>query len=291
MLLDIDQLRTFVAIADTGSFTRAADEVHKTQSAVSMQVKRLEDRLQTSIFVRDGRNSRLTAEGYKLLEYARRMLRLNDEAVMALASPELTGSIRLGLPDDYADRLLPRVLAAFARSHPGVEIEVTCQGSFDIVDQIRHGKLDLGIVTHCDAGGFGEIFRREPLYWVGSEQHSAHELDPLPLAVGPQTCSWRKSAIETLDKMGRDYRIAYVSASAAALSGAVLAGLAISVLPESTVRSEMRVLRQADGFPALPPCDIAYVRATGATSAVHDAMVQHIVSRLGNLPTVQVAAE
>jgi len=289
-LLDIDQLRTFAAIAETGSFTRAAEEVHKTQSAVSMQMKRLEERIGKPVFERDGRQSRLTADGQRLLEYARRMLQLNDEAVSAFAEPELTGSISLGLPDDYADRLLPRVLAAFARSHPGVEINVVCEQSTSIAQRIHEGSLDLGIVTNADyGGGLSEIFRREPLYWVASEQHCAEDIDPLPLALGPQTCCWRRSALDALDRAGRTYRVAYVSPSAAALSGAILAGLAVSVLPESAVRNEMRILKKADGFPALPLCDIAYLRARQARLPIHDALVGHIVSRLGNLPTAAAA--
>ena len=194
-LLDIDQLRTFTAIAETGSFTKAADEVHKTQSAVSMQMKRLEERIGKPVFERDGRQSRLTADGQRLLEYARRILQINNEAVSAFAEPELTGSIRLGLPDDYADRLLPRVLAAFARSHPGIEIDVLCEPSTCIFKRIEEGRLDLGIVTHGDCGGLGEIFRREPLYWVASEQHCAEKIEPLPLALGQQTCTWRREAL------------------------------------------------------------------------------------------------
>lgn len=290
-LLDIDQLRTFIAIVDVGSFTRAADDVHKTQSAVSMQMKRLEERIGKSLFERDGRQSRLTPDGTRLLEFARRMLRLNDEAMMALTEPALVGTVKLGLPDDYADRLLPRVLAAFARSHPRVEINVTCEPSSCIIRRIREGRLDIGIVTHGDCGGYGEIFRREPLYWCGSEQHCAHELDPLPLALGPSDCSWRRSAIDALDRIGRPYRIAYTSGSAAALSGAVLAGLAISVLPESAMRTEMRILRSEDGLPPLPYCDIALLRANHATAPVHDALAEHIHSRLSNMAPSAIAAE
>lgn len=289
-LLDIDQLRTFVAIAEVGSFTRASEEVHKTQSAVSMQMKRLEERIGKPIFERDGRQSRLTPDGVRLLEYARRILQINDEAMFVLSKPELTGTIHLGLPDDYADRLLPRVLAAFARSHPGIEVNVACEPSSCITEFVRAGRIDLGIVTHGDCSSLGEMFRREPLHWVTSEQHSVHESDPIPLAIGPQECSWRRSAISALDRAGRSYRIAYVSGSAAALSGAVLAGLAVSILPESAVRNDMRILRPEDGFPALALCEIAYLRAKHANLPIHDALVDHILSRLGNL-SLAIAAE
>ena len=290
-LLDIDQLRTFVAIIESGSFTKAADDVHKTQSAVSMQMKRLEERIGKPLFERDGRQSKLTPEGSRLLEYARRMLRLNDEAMSALTEPALVGSVNLGLPDDYADRLLPRVLAAFARSHPRIEINVACEPSCNITKRIKEGRLDIGIVTHGDCSNYGEIFRREPLYWVGSEQHCSHELDPLPLALGPATCSWRRSAIDALDRIGRSYRVAYTSGAATALAGAVLAGLAVTVLPESAVRADMRILRPEDGFPSLPYCDIALLRASHATAPVHDALAGHIHARLSNLAPSAIAAE
>ena len=127
VLLDIDQLRTFMAIADTGSFTRAADVVFKTQSAVSMKMKRLEERIGKPLFERDGRASRLTEDGERLLDYARRIVKLNMEAVSAFATAELTGRVRLGVPDDYADRYLPEILARFSRSNPRAEVTVICE--------------------------------------------------------------------------------------------------------------------------------------------------------------------
>ncbi len=289
--LDIDQLKTFVSISDTGSFTAAADEVHKTQSAVSMQMKRLEERVGRAIFKRDGRQSRLTRDGVRLLEYARRIVRLSDEAIMALSEPELAGAICLGLPDDFADRLLPKVLASFAHSHPRIEINVTCAESMQVYKKICAGELDLGIVTHGDCGGWGDIIRREGLHWVTSDLHDTHNLDPLPLAMGPLSCTWRKAAIMALDDIGRRYRIAYVSGSAVATSGAVTAGLAVSVMSGSTIRPEMRVLTNEDGFPDLPPVDIALLRADYAKLPVHDALACHITTKLGNIRAAPFAAE
>ena len=147
--LDLDQLKTFVAIAETGSFTRAADVVFKTQSAVSMQMRRLEERISKPIFARDGRASRLTEEGERLLGYARRMVRLSDETVAAFDDTELQGSVRLGTPDDYADRFLPEILARFARSNPRVEVSVICEPSSTLMEMSRQGEIDLAIVTAC----------------------------------------------------------------------------------------------------------------------------------------------
>src|SRR5512132_4245116 len=148
-MLDIDQLRTFIAIAETGSFTKAADVVHKTQSAVSMQMKRLEERLNRPIFARDGRASKLTEDGERLLDYARRIVKLNMEAVAAFSEAELTGRVRLGVPDDYADRYLPEIMARFSRAYPGVELTVFCQPSVELVELIDANELDLAIVTDC----------------------------------------------------------------------------------------------------------------------------------------------
>jgi len=295
-VLDLDQLRTFLAIAEIGSFTAAADVVHKTQSAVSMQMRRLEERVGRPIFTRDGRQSRLTEDGRRLLEYARRMIRLNDETLAAFSDPGLTGSIRLGLPDDYADRLLPTVLAGFSRINPMIEIAVECQPTRTIHAMIRDGELDLGIITHGEAGDIrGELIRREPLYWVSARDHCTHELDPVPLALGPDSCCWRSQAVRALDGVGRRFRIAYTSGHAMALSGAVLAGLAVSVLPESAIRMNMRILGPRDGFPDLAAAEIALIRADHAKHSIHDALATHIATSLGNLGAatnpLQIAAE
>lgn len=287
--LDVDQLRTFVAIAELGSFTRAATSVHKTQSAVSMQMRRLEERVGRAIFFRDGRQSRLTEDGMRLLEYARRMIRLNDETVEAFSGKKITGEIRMGIPDDYTDRLLPRVLASFARIHPSIEIIVDCHGSSIIGSKIRKGELDIGIVTSDDCKDLGRIIRRERLHWVASTDHSPEELEPMPLAVAPSHCNWRAMAFEAADQMGRGYRVAYSSSSASALSGAVLGGLAITIFPESAIRSGMRVLGPRDGFPELPYCDISLIRSDQATGEIHDALASHVVAALGNLGIEEAA--
>lgn len=294
-LIDVELLRTFLTIADTGSFTRAADEVHRTQSAVSMQMKKLEDQIGKPLFERGARAVRLTPDGMRLLDYAQRIVTLSEEAAAVFSEPDLRGVVTLGVPDDYADRLLPRVLSAFARSHPLVELMVRCEGSTALGERINKGEIDLAIVTHCDVlsvTGGGEVIRREALNFVGSQEHATHLADPLPLAVGPQTCAWRRTAQRELDSIGRKYRVAYTSSAAAALTSAVLAGLAVTILPESAIRPEMRILTERDGFPALPPCDIGFIRAKHAKSAIHDALAHHIVTRIGNLETpISEAAE
>jgi DNA-binding transcriptional LysR family regulator len=292
VLLDIDQLRTFMAIAETGSFTKASDVVHKTQSAVSMQMKRLEERVGRAIFARDGRASKLTDEGERLLDYARRIVKLNMEAMASLSNAELTGRVRLGVPDDYADRYLPEIMARFSRTHPNVELTVVCDPSTDLADRIDTGDLDLAIVTDCDSmSRETEIIRREQLLWVGSARHSAHLEEPLPLALGRQTCNWRHEAIAALQAVGRPFRILYTSSNSTAVSAAVMSGLAISVLAESGLRPGMRVLGPSDGFPALSPCRIGILRNKHEPSTLADALANHIIQGLDNISEAAIAAE
>jgi DNA-binding transcriptional LysR family regulator len=282
-LLDIDQLRTFVAIAEAGSFTRAADVVHKTQSAVSMQMKKLEDRLGRPIFARDGRASRLTEDGERLLDYARRILRLNLECVATFSDAELAGRVRLGVPDDYADRYLPEILARFSRSNPKVEVTVVCEPTPMLLERIHANDLDLAIITHVEQRGPAEVIRQERLLWVTSQRHTAHEETPLPLALGRPNCCWRLAAIERLETMGRASRVLYSSWNSNAVGAAVLAGLAVGVLPESAIRPGMRVLGPGEGFPLLPSCKIGLVRNRLETSALADALATLIIASLDNL--------
>lgn len=282
-LLDTDQLRTLVAIAETGSFTRAACEVHKTQSAVSMQMKRLEESVGRPLFSKNGRINQLTPDGEHLLEYARRIVTLNNEAFAVLTEPELEGHVRIGTPDDYAQRFLPAIFAAFARTHPLVEIEITCEGSSNLFERTQSGDVDLAIVTYGDGKSMGEVLRRERLLWVASPRHRVERRDVIPLALGPTTCSWRAAAVKALDGVNKSHRILYSSPSATALSAAVSSGLALSVFPESAIRPNMRLLGTSEGFPDLPDCEIALLRAPNASSSSIDALAEHIIASLSDL--------
>src|SRR5437016_5390399 len=219
-LLDIDQLRTFIAIVETGSFTRAAEVVHKTQSAVSMQMKRLEERLDRPIFARDGRTSKLTEDGERLLDYARRIVRLNVEALAAFSEAELSGRVRLGVPDDYADRYLPEIMARFSRAYPGAELTVVCEPSVDLIERIDANDLDLAIITHVQGQRPAETLRVERALWVTSSRHPTHQQERVPLALGRPTCNWRRVAIDRLETVGRPYRVLYSSSNAGAVAAA-----------------------------------------------------------------------
>ncbi len=282
-LLDLDQLRTFLAIADSGTFTRAADVVHKTQSAVSMQMKKLEETIGRALFERDGRSTRMTEDGEKLVDYARRILRLSGDALASFTEAELAGRVKLGLPDEYADRYLPEILARFSRSNPRVEVTVVCEPTPMLVERIGVSDLDLAIITHTESRGAAAVIRREPLLWVTSNRHGTHEIDPLPMALGRAICMWRQAASLALESIGRKHRVLYSSWNSTAVGAAVLAGLAVSVLPESAVRPGMRILGMSDGFPVLPSCKIALLRSHLEASPIVDALAGHIIASLDNV--------
>jgi DNA-binding transcriptional LysR family regulator len=289
--LDVDLLKTFLAIADTGSFTRAAEEVNKTQSAVSMQMKRLEETLARPLFARDGRASRFTNDGEKLIEYARRLVALNDETVSAFTRPELTGTVRFGTPDDYADRFLPEILARFSRTHPLVTVDVDCVMSIYLYDRVKNGELDVSLVTESCNVAADEVFRSEPLVWVTSSRHSVHLLDTLPLAVSHAGCEWRTIVTRALEDAERKYRIAYSSPNSNAVNAAVLAGIAVGAVPELCVRPGMRVLTEKDGFPPLGSFNIGIVHKPGRRSSAAEALARHVGDSISNIPRMMIAAE
>ena len=283
-LLDIDQLRTFIAIAETGSFTKAAEVVNKTQSAVSMQMKRLEERLERPIFARDGRASKLTEDGQRLLDYARRIVKLNVETLAAFSDAELSGRVRLGVPDDYADRYLPEIMARFSRAYPGVELTVICEPSVDLLERIDANELDLAIITNCESQArVGDVPPRAAV--VGDVEPAcdaygraaaarARPADLL-LAAHRHRAAGQRSA-------GR-YRLLYSSSNAGAVAAAVLAGLAVSVLPEFGLRPGMRVLtaRRFSRSCRAAASGWCAMRTKPPLSA--DALAEHIVSSLDNL--------
>ena len=281
--LDLDQLQSFCAIADCGSFTEAARRVHKTQSAVSMQIKRLEERLDQALFLREGRSISVTPEGHELYARARRMLRINAEIVDLFSNDDLAGNIRFGVPDDYAERLLPVILSQFQRTNPKIAVDVKCMASDELLEGMRSGKFDLIVFTQGTLHEFGELFRTERMFWVGGKNGTAVTADPLPLAVGPTSCCWSADAMEALNRTGREYRIAYTSSNATAISSAVLSDLAVGILPESALHQGMVVLGKKEGLPRMADAQVAIMRASHAYGGIYDALADHIRALMGNI--------
>lgn len=287
--LDLDQLQSFCAIADCGSFTEAARRVNKTQSAVSMQIKRLEERLGHALLSRDGRTVTLTHHGEVLYERARKMLRTNAEILDHFSDGDLAGSIRFGVPDDYAVRLLPVILSSFQRTHPRIVVDVACMASEHLLEGMRAGRYDLIVFTQGTEQNFGELFRTEKMFWVASHGGRALASEPIAIACGPQYCIWRKDAMDALERTATDYRIAYTSSNATAISSAVLSDLAIGFLPESALQPGMRVVSDEHGLPPLPDAQMALMRGSHAYGGIYDALANHIVQSMGNLEQARQA--
>lgn len=282
--LPTELLRTFVAIADTGNFSQAAERVHRTQSAVSMQVKRLEELVEKTLFKRDSRHSSLTADGLTLLGYARRILKLNEEAVSLLTRPELSGWVRIGLPDDYATRFLPEILAGFSRTHPRVQVEVICEPSTQLRQRMKRQELDLAITTSAAPDEENALLlSREAVVWATSEQHFPHEETPLPLALFPSDCIYRRWAVEALEREDIEYRVAYSSPSNMGLQSAVIAGLAVTATSQSIIPPGMRQLRPEEGVPLLPNVYLLLHRNPTIDSCVADTLSDHIAKAFGNV--------
>ncbi|HHQ4773162.1 TPA: LysR family transcriptional regulator [Aeromonas veronii] len=251
-MLDPLLLRSFVAIIDTGSFTRAGERVHLTQSTISQQIRRLEQQLGCPLLDRAGRRVVATAEGEKLLGLARRIL-----ALLAQAEEQVTeGSVALslGLPEDFAAGAITPVLAAFARDYPEVRLEVESGLSHEIWQRFEAGELDLALVKQTRGQGAPLASWREPLVWVDSRDWPARERDPLPLVVFPSEGLYRRQMTEALDGLGRRWRIAYVSASLASLQGAVSAGIGVSLLPKRLMPAAQLALTQ---WPKVAPVELA----------------------------------
>ncbi|MBA1276064.1 LysR family transcriptional regulator [Stutzerimonas azotifigens] len=258
--LQMDWLKCFVAVVDAGSLSSAAGEVHRSQSAVSMQLKKLEAALGRQLLVRGPRHLQLTADGQTLLGYARRMLDLHAETQAVFHGQALTGRVRLGVPDDYATRYITPVLKRFAPRHGGVEIELNCEQSTALIPRVASGDLDLALVSRDNARR-GTLLFHEPLVWVGSAHFELWRRDPLPIAVYEAASLARRSAINSLALQGRRYKVVYNSSSLAGQIAAVESGLAVAVLTQCSAPEHLQILGSEHGLGPLEPMQVAVYRS------------------------------
>jgi DNA-binding transcriptional LysR family regulator len=260
--LDLDLLRAFVSVVECASFTRAAATLGRTQPAVSLQIRRLEDQLRAPLLDRGGRGVALTTEGAALLPQARRLLRLNDEIVAALGDGDLEGEVRFGAPEDVATMHLPGILGAFARSHPRIRLAVTCDYTANLLDQMSRGMLDLALIKREPVGpDLGVRVWGEPLVWVALDS-AVVEAAPLPLIVAPAPDIYRKRALAALQGAGLDFRASFTSPSLAGQLAALRAGLGVGVLPAAMVPRDLAVI--GPPLPPLSDSEIALVSARNA---------------------------
>lgn len=276
--LQLDWLRCFVAAVDAGSLSGAAPEVHRSQSAVSMQIKKLEAAVGRPLLVRGPRLLALTSDGQVLLGWARRMLDLQQEAQAALQGESVTGVVRLGVPDDYASNYLTPVLKRFAPRHGGVEIQLDCEQSTSLIPRVARGDLDLALVSR-DHARRGTLLFHEPMVWVGSPQFDVWRRSPLPIAVYEPTSLGRRSAINALALQGRPYKVVYNSSSLAGQIAAVESGLAVAVLTQCSAPPHLQVLGREHRLGPLEPMQVAAYRSRAsqgskAVDSLHRMLVQ-----------------
>lgn len=267
-MLDLDLLRSFVSVVDTGGFTRAGERVHRTQSTVSQQIIRLEKTLGYPLLHRNGRQATPTEQGERLLSYARRILLLEQEAREVIARPLSEGVLRLGVPEDFAASQLTKLLSEFARSRPRLRLDVCCRLSVEIQRALERGELDLALYKR-DAKGRGAIASwPERLRWVVSQRHPVNfNRDPVPLVMFDQGCLYRDRMIHAIEAAGRTWHIAYTSPNLPGIQAAVSVGLGVSILPEIAILSDHRVLKAADGFARITNTELALVAAADASSS------------------------
>jgi DNA-binding transcriptional LysR family regulator len=267
-VLDLDLLRSFVSVIDAGGFTRAGERVHRTQSTVSQQIRRLEETFGRPLLHRAGKCVTPTEEGERLLSYARRLLALADEARDMVMRPTEDGVVRLGMSEDLAAHRLTEMLSDFARLRPGLRLHVRCGLSVHLRHGLEGSELDLALFKR-DIGETGGIAAwPERLHWITSRRHSIDfHRDPLPLAVFEQGCLYRNRVIHALEAAGRAWHIAYTSPSLVGIQAAVSAGLGVSILPEIAILPDHRVLGAVDGFPSISNTEVALVAAPEASPA------------------------
>jgi DNA-binding transcriptional LysR family regulator len=278
--LDLDVMAMIVAVADTGNISRAAEVVHRSQSAVSMQIKTLETALGKPLFVRKPRNVVPTQDGEVLLTYARRMLALRDEAWAAVVRPDVTGRVSIGVPDDYASSLLPPILKKFSATYPKVEIQVVGLPSVALAPMVKDGSVDLVCATRVK-GLSGEFIRFEPMEWAAAP--SAHEIwqeRPLPIAVFLPGSVARENAIRSLERAKITYRTSYESPSLLGLISMAEAGLAVVSLARCAVPQHFVLLGQAQGLPKIDALEMVLARSTGSRRPPCEFLAEAILSEL-----------
>lgn len=282
-IIDTVQLKSFIAIVETGTFGQAAETVNRTQSALSLQIKKLEEQLGCELFDRTNRRVTLTPQGEIFLGYAKRMIQLQWEAFSRLREPDVEGEIRFGTPEDFATHYLPDVLASFRQHHPRVQLNVDCDLTLNLIDGFHRGKYDVILVKRDpqQVKGGTKVWR-EPLVWAAAD---GYQLEPrLSLVLSPQPCIYRARALAALDRAKRSWHISYTSPSLAGTLAAVKAGLGITVLPAHMIPAGIHPIRKEIKLPHLADSEVALMRKD-ELSKVAEIFADHVVQSLENIKT------
>lgn len=291
-LIELDLLKTIVAIANTGNFSAAADAVGRTPSAISMQVKKMEELVGRQLFIRQPRSALLNEDGHMLVAHARRVLAMNSELVSRFIAPDVTGIVRLGAIDHAVDQIVPTILREFSQSHPNIRVDVMVENSEPQEAQFRKGEIDIGLVTctETSTANLGvEHLYSERLVWAGLKGGIAAEQVPLPVSVWEEGCVWRASALDGLDKQNRDYRITFKSPHMAGQKAGILADLAIAPLPLSSCIDPIVVIDHHHDLPDLGCYSLGMLVRADAEPHV-GVLADHIRSHVARIGVLESSA-
>ena len=279
--LPMECLRSFVTVTEVSGFTQAGQLLGKSQPAVSLQIKRLEEQIGAQVFVRGSHRLELTEAGERMLTYARQILALNDEALAELAEPVISGRVQFGIPSEYATILLPRVLGRFAQSYPAVTLEIHCDLSARLLaEEPNPYHLVLALSDSPERTDSSWIGADE-LVWVTSARHDTHRQPTLPLIVAPTPCLYRARAIKVLKDVGRSWRISYTNTDISGIQAAIEEGLGVTVLAQKTVPDTLRILPFSNRFPRLGQVGIHLVYDRHAVSETVQKLVDYVSAIIG----------
>ncbi|MBN7808944.1 LysR family transcriptional regulator [Agrobacterium rosae] len=289
--IETSLLRSFVTIAETRSFTRSAQVLFRTQSAITMQMQKLEETLGCKLTYRAGKSIELTDEGEALLPYANEILRLNDELQSSLKSMKRREEIRVGTSDDYAVMLLPKVLDDFTRDHPNVTMTVNCSNRDQNIEKLKKGELDILLTPVMADEQMGETLRSERLVWVGTQQTNIISDQPVPLTGFPLGCVCRELMVRSLNQQNRDWRFVYSSNSIVSIHSAILSGRVVSAVEESTVPVGGKILDGEFELPSLPEVKISVLRNKDHPSRIQNRFYEHLKENMRFHSTPGAGAE
>ncbi len=272
--LETALLRTFIAVAEAGGFSKASHLLSLTQPTISLRIKRLEDQCGTQLFQRQGQGALLTEEGSQLLRYARRIVSLHDEAWTAVTAQGISGALRLGLIPDLSLQPITKALYSFARAHPEVRLEVTEGTSAEMGEALAEGRLDMALMLGEESVST-PLYRTEQISWVASRNFRWQDDEPLPLVLCPEPCRFREMAFSRLDEAGIEWRLAFTSQSLSVTKEAVETGLGVTVRGDSLCGNNLVSCGRSLGLPVLPTFDI----------------VLHRSAKSGNLESIQALSD
>ncbi len=291
MNFDIDCLRSFLVVADTMSFSRAAESVSRSQSTVSQQIAKLEAQIGKGLLTRrKGRVIELTSEGGKLVQYARRILQLNDEAYASMSDDVLAGFVRLGVPLDFFGRDFTAWLARFKNKHPMVGLEVESNQSENLMKRSARGEFDLAFFKQETGAKHGTVALREQLVWVSGPNYSPDAGESVPLILFPEGCAYRRCAVAALKDHKRPWHVSFVSPSFDCLKSAAVEGMGITVLARALVAPPLRVVRHGLRLPQLPTVELVYSYGRRSNSRVVSELANYLADSLSNVASVRPGA-